>query len=127
MFNRLLGCVLMSCAVLAQAQATANSDELMNVNSNNPDFTISVPANPTTGFQWTVIDYDKALLNLTHSQYVKPNSKLIGAGGVMKFTFDRNSGVAYPASTEITLKYARPWQANSATIKHVRINFMSFE
>lgn len=125
MIKRFLGCLLLGCSMLAQANT--GSDELMNVNSNDPDFTISLPANPTTGFQWSVIDYDKALLNLTHSQFVKPNSKLIGAGGVMKFTFDLNSGVTYPVFTEITLKYARPWEAKSATIKHVRINFMSFE
>lgn len=95
----------------------------VNVNKKHTSFVVNLAANPTTGFQWTVVSYDKTLLTLSDSRYQKPNTQLIGAGGHMLFTFTLNKGKAYPKSTDLVFKYARPWEKSSGTLQNVTVNF----
>lgn len=96
----------------------------MQVNVNNPNFVVTLPSNPTTGFQWQVVNFDKNLLILSNSTYENPKTKLIGAGGQMHFTFALQKGKSYPESTVIVLKYARPWEPETATVKKIKVNFV---
>ncbi|AOW57460.1 TPA: protease inhibitor I42 family protein [Legionella pneumophila] len=105
------------------ALAYANNEVVINVSSKNPSFVVSLAANPTTGYQWSVVEFDKNLLTLSNSIYEKPKSNLIGAGGKMLFTFNLNKGKTYPAQTKMVFKYARSWEPESGTIKNVTINF----
>ena len=93
------------------------------VKPNAKQFSITLASNPTTGYQWSVVDYDKNLLNLSQSQFKKAQSKLIGAGGTMVFTFVLKLHKIYPASTEIQFKYARAWDVKSASFKKIRVDF----
>lgn len=97
----------------------------LNVNAQQPSFQVTLPANPTTGFKWTVTNYDQSLLQLTSSNYIAPQSKLIGAGGQMQFTFALAPGKTYPASTIIQFKYARPWESKKGSLKKVIVNFQN--
>lgn len=101
----------------------AGNELYVTVNAKQPIFVIRLAANPTTGFQWSVADYDKDLLHLVSSDYQPNQSKRVGAGGVMFFTFERNKGKVYPASTNILCHYARPWEPESATEKQVQVIF----
>lgn len=49
---------------------------------------ISLESNPTTGFNWEVIEIDPLLLKQVGEPDYKSDSKLIGAGGVITFTFE---------------------------------------
>ncbi len=99
---------------------------LINVNKNQSSFIVNLAANPTTGYQWSVIHFDNDLLTLHSSVYQRPNTKLIGAGGRMLFTFTLNKGKTYPQTTELTFKYARPWEKkDTGTIQKVTVNFES--
>ena len=40
----------------------------LHVSSKQDDFTVHLPANPTTGFQWSVLDYDIKLFELINKQ-----------------------------------------------------------
>ncbi|WP_454783106.1 protease inhibitor I42 family protein [Legionella sp. WA2022007384] len=102
----------------------ANNNSSMNVNVNAPSFVVTLPANPTTGFQWSIVRFDKNLLTLRSSSYERPKTNLIGAGGQMHFTFARQKGKSYPDSTVIVLKYARSWEPDTATLKSVQVNFV---
>jgi inhibitor of cysteine peptidase len=104
--------------------AYANDNLTLNVNVDKPGFEVTLPANPTTGFQWSVVHFDKNLLTLSSSNYERPNTNLIGAGGQMHFTFMLQKGKSYPERTEIVLKYARSWEPESATEKNVVVNFI---
>jgi len=118
--NLLLGSLLFGFSVLAYA-----SDHLsLNVNIGEPGFIVTLDANPTTGYQWSVIQFDKALLTLSASNYQKPQNTLIGAGGQMHFTFKLNKGKNYPDSTKIFFKYSRSWEPGSGTEKTVTVNFI---
>lgn len=110
--------------LLFSMMGCANDTSSLLVKVNSPNFIITLPANPTTGFQWTVLNLDKKLISLTGSQFEKPNTKLIGAGGQMHFSFTLNKASTYPASTEIVFQYARPWEKGSQTLKRFKINII---
>jgi inhibitor of cysteine peptidase len=88
-------------------------------------FTITVPANPTTGFLWTVTKYEKNIFQQSHSSYIAPNTKRIGAGGKMVFTFTCRKGKKLPHSTRVLLRYARPWDKTTASVTKIVVNFHS--
>ncbi|KGP62862.1 hypothetical protein EP47_05185 [Legionella norrlandica] len=116
----LLGCFMLAFSVLAQA----GDDVTMKVSSKDPSFVVSLAANPTTGYQWSIVTFDENLLTLSNSVYEKPQTNLIGAGGKMLFIFNLNKGKTYPKQTKMTFKYARAWEPASGTTKKVIINFV---
>jgi inhibitor of cysteine peptidase len=116
----LLGVVLLAFSIIA----TAGDDTTMNVNSSDTNFVVKLEANPTTGYQWSVVQYDKDLLTLSGSKYQSRKTQLIGAGGQMLFTFTLNKGKSYPAMTKMVFKYERSWEPESGMVKNVTINFV---
>jgi inhibitor of cysteine peptidase len=118
--NILLSGILLLCSMAAYA----DEGLFLDVNVKDPSFVLVLPANPSTGFQWTVEQYDKNLLTLSGSTYEKPKTNLVGAGGQIHFTFTLQKGKNFPANTEIQLRYARSWEPKSATVKRVTINFV---
>ncbi|KTD23394.1 secreted protein [Legionella lansingensis] len=119
--KKLLSCFLLAFTTLTQA---ANSMSI-NVDTSATQFLVTLPANPTTGYQWTVEDYDKSFLKLLSSRYAAPQTKLMGAGGEMSFTFQLISGRSYPKNTTLVFKYARPWEPQTGTVQKVTVNFIS--
>lgn len=115
----ILGSFLLWCSFLSYG-----ADALtLHVKSTSPQFTVTLPANPTTGYQWNVAKYDKQHFRLISSRYIAPRTRLIGAGGQMIFTFAPAKGKAYPPTTQMTFNYARPWESTGGTLKQVNINF----
>ena len=86
-------------------------------------FTVSLPANPTTGYQWAIDTYDMTRFDHISSQYVGAPVKRIGAGGKMLFVFERKKGVKYPTCTRMVFRYARSWEPSSGTLTRVRVTF----
>ena len=115
----ILGSILLICSLLANAADTMT----LNLDGVSPEFTVLLPANPTTGYQWTVTKYDKTFLQLTDSHYLPPVSKRMGTGGQMQFTFTRIKGKLYPHNTKMSFTYARSWEPKSKTVKQVTICF----
>lgn len=107
------------------AQAATADNMTITVNTTQSNFLISLASNPTTGYRWIVTGYDKSLLHLMSSKYIAPQSKLMGAGGQMQFIFELMPDASFPASTNIYLKYAQPWQPQNGTSKTVTVNFQS--
>jgi inhibitor of cysteine peptidase len=116
----LLGILLL----LISCVSAANEVLTLNVPTAQTQFVVTLPANPTTGFQWQVLDFDKELLTLSASTYQKNTSKLIGSGGQMLFTFTLNKGKVYPQQTKMTFSYSRQWESHSGTEQHVEVNFI---
>lgn len=75
--KRVLGCLFFGISTMSYA----NDNPTLNVNVSSPSFEVTLPANPTTGFQWSVVQYNKKLLTLSNSSYEQPKTKLMGAGG----------------------------------------------
>lgn len=117
--------LLLSYLLLAMSLiACANNDQSLNVSIKKSSFVVSLPANPTTGYQWSVVEFDKNLLTLSSSHFENTKTDRIGAGGQMHFIFLLKPSKNYPNNTEIKLNYARPWEKNSGTAKSVTVNFV---
>jgi len=115
--------LLVSLLGLCSLWVNAADTMTMNVDKSCSTFMVTLPANPTTGFQWTVTEYDKSLLNLKASQFIGQKTSRIGAGGQMRFTFELVKGQTYPQSTEIVFRYSRAWEPGSASSQKVIVNF----
>ena len=116
--------LLLACwLLLGSLYANAADPLIMNVDPANQQFVVTLPANPTTGYQWTVTTYNKKLLKMTGSHFDAPQTKLIGAGGKMTFIFELLKGKSYPESTLMTFTYARSWEPKSAMLQQVTVNF----
>jgi len=83
-------------------------------------FTISLPANPTTAYEWTA-DYDYYLLELSSSQFEKSTSEAVGAGGMSIFVFKP----LHPGKTTIALVYKRPWENIVADTRKILVEIQA--
>ena len=71
------------------------------------EFKITLPFNATTGYQWVLTKApDEKLVKLLSSDYKRPDSKLVGAGGHMVWTFQALAA----GKTEMVLDYVRSWE-----------------
>jgi len=70
-------------------------------------FTITLESNPTTGYQWMVLDVDEKILSqVGDAEYQSKGTVMPGSGGEETFTFKAlKSG-----KTELLLGYERPWE-----------------
>ncbi len=116
--------LIASFVLFCSLNGFATNAEALNVAANNPTFLVTLPSNPTTGYQWTVTKYDQKILKLIKSQYISPHTKLIGAGGNMNFTFALKKGMSYPKSTNMSFTYGRSWDPKSGTLKKMTVNFV---
>ena len=114
----MLGCLLSLCSLFAYSADT------LTINAKSNQFVVTLPSNPTTGYQWTATRYNKNLFHLLTSRYKAPQSKLMGAGGQMTFTFALNKGKSYPQQTPMVFTYARPWESKNGTVKPITIRFI---
>lgn len=104
--------ILLSCAA---PKAAVYTDETRTIFVKvNEEFTIGLPANPTTGYQWTE-SHDSSLLSLVGSEYKssKQAKGLVGAGGMQYFKFK----ALKPGMTSINLRYQRPTEGIMADVK----------
>lgn len=78
--------IVLSCAA---PEAAVYSDPTSAIFTTvNSEFTIAIPANATTGYQWTA-EYNTSMLSLVSSEY-KPSKQAknqVGAGGIQYFKF----------------------------------------
>ena len=117
--------ILWGCILLISAMSTyAVEVTILNVSVKKIDFEVNLAANPTTGYQWSVLQYDKKLLKLTSSTFERSKTNRIGAGGEMHFVFSLQKGKIYPASTEMKFQYARSWEQGTGVMKTVKVNFI---
>ncbi|MBA2709844.1 MAG: protease inhibitor I42 family protein [Tatlockia sp.] len=105
--------------------ANAADSVTMNINPAQKQFLITLPANPTTGYQWSLVNYDQTLLKLKESRFLASKSQLIGAGGKMRFKFEIIKNDNLPSKTQLLFKYQRPWESKGGIGKKVNINFVN--
>ncbi|WP_432798613.1 protease inhibitor I42 family protein [Poriferisphaera sp. WC338] len=84
---------------------------------------VSLKANPTTGYLWTLGQDQPAVLNplgepvYTPTKETKPNGELVGSGGTSTWTFlAQKTGI-----TNVRFIYHRPWEADEKPAKTYRI------
>ncbi len=104
MLHRRINTILLSmltCLLLM----SCNTKDTLTISGKQEAFTITLKANPTTGFQWTVIAYDNNIFELINQQYIAAKGGAIGSGGNVLFKFKLNKHPSYPSSSIIKFKY----------------------
>ncbi len=68
---------------------------------------ITLDANPTTGYQWEIVEVDNSILKqVGEAEYDADSPKLVGSGGEENFRFEAvGTGV-----TDLQLIYHQPWE-----------------
>lgn len=98
------------CLVFLSGNLFANN-QVIHVNQHKPQFSITLDANHTTGYAWSLKHYDKKLISLVNHKYIRPHSTLIGAPGYEKWTFEaKPSFFKHSTTTIVSLDYARSWE-----------------
>ena len=79
--------------------------------------TIELNENPTTGFRWMISSIDEALLVPEGDEFVPPDQKIPGAGGVRRFFFRAK----VQGFTALTLINKRAWQSDEQAVDTFRL------
>jgi inhibitor of cysteine peptidase len=71
-------------------------------------FRIELEENPTTGYKWTVPEFDQTCLALEMDEYTPAKTSGIGGGGIRQFVF------AIKSACRVTLRMVnkRPWETD---------------
>lgn len=92
----------------------ADPAQAIMVKPNQQSFSIILQANATTGFRWFLRNYNRHYFRFISDTYIAPNTKLIGAPGLAKFTFDVERAFHRgPFISPIHFSYAQPWNLSS--------------
>jgi len=119
MFIRAALNVLFIAVALISTQAWCFSKtQHMTVHATSSTLVFSLPANPTTGYQWILKTYDQSVLSFQKKAY-KVSSQRIGAPGNMTWVFKLSHQNPAMTHTEIILEYKRPWQADIIKVMKV--------
>ena len=113
--------ILLSIICISPCNAAPPNMKNYLITKKNPTLTLHLPSNPTTGYSWFLISYNKNLLDLVSQTYTPTNTtknskQLVGAGGYETWQFKATqSALIAPRVTYIKLAYVRPWEikANS--------------
>jgi len=114
---------------LAQAAGLPTTDltKPILVTSDHPEFTLNLPANPSTGFTWYLTHIDNQLLQPIDQVYIKPNQSAkdeprVGTGGSSVWRFKvLPAAFAVPTLTQLTFKYLRSWNLEQAEAQTLTI------
>lgn len=91
------------------------------VTADNPEFTLQLKSNPTTGYSWFLREYDANLVTpVKHSFQKSTDERLMGAPGFERWTFRVKPGsFTVPQQTTLRLIYTRPWQGSDGSTQLV--------
>lgn len=84
----------------------------IHVTAQQPQFTVKLKSNPTTGYAWFLHEYSTKMITPIKHTFEAPEKKLIGASGYEVWTFKANQQ-AFTVPQMLTLRfvYARPWKS----------------
>ena len=97
-----------------------NATYIIKVPSNHPFFSIQLPSNRTTGYEWHLTTYNPKYVQVLKTEYQIKNSHLIGAGGKENWFFKLTPlAFSQPDNLSITFSYSRSW--NKKEIGQIKI------
>jgi inhibitor of cysteine peptidase len=99
--------MLRVCVLFILAFGAAAQDSKPLAVTSGQEFNITLASNPTTGYKWDLAKpLDSKLVTLITNQFIRPDTRLVGAGGKEIWTFK----AVGEGKTQIDLKYIRPWE-----------------
>ncbi len=93
---------------LNQSTSPISTNATLSVKTNE-QFYITLSSNPSTGYEWQVASVSNPdMVRFVDSQYIRPESELVGAPGKQVLTFN----ALQEGSATIQLEYVRPWETD---------------
>jgi inhibitor of cysteine peptidase len=93
------------------------------IDANCSRFEVKLPANPSTGFRWTLESYDAEHFSCLETEYVAATTARMGAPGTRVFYFKQKEGAVCPESTTLRFLYGRSWETDSSSSTEVTVKF----
>ena len=117
-------CVLLmsSCCCLMKANGKFTQKDSGGIFNSSQGGTIEVAlkSNPTTGYTWNVMEYDKKILKLEGVTFVR-DSDLLGAGGIETFKFV----IIGKGNTNLVIQYNRVWEKDVKPVEVFKLTINS--
>lgn len=86
-------------------------------------FEVKLPANPSTGFLWTLDSYDTERFTYLETEYIAAPTTRMGTSGTRIFYFKPKEGINCPESTTLRFLYGRSWESDSNSSTEVIVHF----
>ncbi len=83
-------------------------------------FQVLLNANPTTGFDWQIVSYDSAIIEIKQKRFIQSETHRMGAPGKQVFKFKAIAAGA----TDLQLIYARPWERATSEADSFRVHII---
>ena len=119
--NHFFFCLLFVCVL--PADAFPSSEKMLFDAMACARFEVTLPANPTTGFQWTLQKYDEERFSIEKDMYIVSDSTRMGAPGQHVFYFKQKEHADCPESTTLYFRHARSWEPDSGASTEVTVHF----
>jgi inhibitor of cysteine peptidase len=74
-------------------------------------FQVRLTENPTTGYRWHLVDWDRSILDLTLDKFQTPGTSRHGAGGEHLWEFVARA----PGQSLLQWAYRRRWESAAST------------
>lgn len=81
-------------------------------------FKIEVESNPSTGYKWHLIFFNKDILKLISSEFVSKLTNQIGSSAIERFNFEAKK----EGRTNIKIVYKRAWEEQAMKSKEYFVN-----
>lgn len=117
--------VAISIGVLLSVLSHALQLNQLEMQGNCQKFQVELPANPTTGYQWMLENYDKATFNFINDDYISSADNRMGAPGKHVFYFEKKIEMVCPDTTTLCFSFSRAWDKNSSTCTNIKVQFKS--
>jgi predicted secreted protein len=90
------------------------------VTAKQPQFTLHLKSNATTGYVWVLRDSDAELVKLVKHTYQAGVEKRLGTPGIEAWTFQiKPAKFLIPQQTLLCFEYVRPWEQSSASSRQL--------
>ena len=83
-------------------------------------FQVLLNANPTTGFDWRIVAYDSAIIEIKQKHFIQSETHRMGAPGKQVFKFKAIAAGA----TDLRLIYVRPWERATSETDSFRVHII---
>ncbi len=101
----------LAASVYANNMFPVNPNHPTPIHTSSKTFSIELPSNPTTGYQWQVISTSPGI-TIDRKFFVAPNEPCCGAPGIDQLDITLTS--KFEGSGQIVLRSARSWENNDA-------------
>ncbi|MDF1797430.1 MAG: protease inhibitor I42 family protein [Coxiellaceae bacterium] len=111
------GLFVVMAANAEDSVAFTNPDKAVMVKPGAKNITLILQSNPTTGYSWFYQSSKPSWLKVLSHQYIASKTKMMGAPGVEKWTFNvPNLSNSVPRVAMIKMRYARPWDIKASKV-----------